>query len=499
MATGDRCKVAHTYNRRSELPEELQDSEEARGVWRAAQQASEGVPHQEANGWLIKYRMRASATSKLGDLYLHPPPDERGVTSKVVRSMSALHDVLLLRHEARVMGAAWQPPRQGHYVELLVEMQGAVPPPPETWLQCDGCGKWRHLPSTMVAAEQPELRWECSLNPEARYSTCEAEQQYSDDEIDRRLAQAPPGEAWRRATVRRVALDLGGRFQVSLSLPSESGAGRAGGVGGLGGVGAVGAVGAVGGEEERKEWLWKDSEGRRWRRVPGQPDPPPQPRVARAAVSRLGDRCSRAALLCAEPPAEGAAATYVLLREVPAGGGVAGDEGAAAGGDGSAAGGGVLLEAVAGGTVAGDSPFQAETLLRFLDPVGVSHWFLNRQRGGGGGGGGGGGVRARRCGQCAGCLVTDHCGACPACRNMVRFGGPGTAKQCCVHRKCSAPLPPSVPGGGAAGGRQRHDSGEAETEATRPVDKWALVGLGLESKAAATRPSARGGRLPLGC
>ena len=134
VATGDRCKVAHTYNRRSELPEELQESEEARGVWRAAQQASEGIPHQEANGWLIKYRMRASATSKLGDLYLHPPPDERGVTSKVVRSMSALHDVLLLRHEARVMGAAWQPPRQGHYVELLVQMRGTVPPPPETWL-----------------------------------------------------------------------------------------------------------------------------------------------------------------------------------------------------------------------------------------------------------------------------------------------------------------------------------------------------------------------------
>ena len=151
----------------------------------------------------------------------------------------------------------------------------------------------------------------------------------------------------------------------------------------------------------------------------------------------------------------------MLLRAVPAGGGVAGDEGAAAGGDGAAAGGGPLLEAVAGGTVAEDSPFPAETLLRYLDPEGVSHWFLNRQRGGGGGGGGGG-VRARRCGQCAGCLVTEHCGACPACRNMVRFGGPGTAKQCCVHRKCSAPILPSAAGGG---GRQRHDSGEAETEA----------------------------------
>ena len=111
VASGDRSKAAHSYNRRSELPEELKDSEEARAVWRAAQQASEHVPHQEANGWLIKYRMRGSGTSKLGDLYLHPPPDERGVPSKVVRSMSALHDVLLLRHEAR-MGTAWEPPRQ---------------------------------------------------------------------------------------------------------------------------------------------------------------------------------------------------------------------------------------------------------------------------------------------------------------------------------------------------------------------------------------------------
>ena len=78
VATGDRSKAAHSYNRRSELPEELKDSEEARAVWRAAQQASEHVPHQEANGWLIKYKMRGSGTtSKLGDLYLHPPPDER--------------------------------------------------------------------------------------------------------------------------------------------------------------------------------------------------------------------------------------------------------------------------------------------------------------------------------------------------------------------------------------------------------------------------------------
>ena len=77
-----------------------------------------------------------------------------------------------------------------------------------------------------------------------------------------------------------------------------------------------------------------------------------------------------------------------------------------------------------------------------------------------GGKGGKGGVRARRCGQCAGCLITvaDSCGECSACRNMVRFGGPGTCKQCCVHRQCSAlTLTPMRP----------KTSGEAETEVGR--------------------------------
>ena len=32
VASGDRSKAAHSYNRRSELPEELKDSEEARAV-----------------------------------------------------------------------------------------------------------------------------------------------------------------------------------------------------------------------------------------------------------------------------------------------------------------------------------------------------------------------------------------------------------------------------------------------------------------------------------
>ena len=51
-------------------------------------------------------------------------------------------------------------------------------------------------------------------------------------------------------------------------------------------------------------------------------------------------------------------------------------------------------------------------------------------------------------------MIKDHCGECWACKNMPRFGGPGTAKQCCVRRKCANPvLPAGSTGGGGGGGR----------------------------------------------
>ena len=72
------------------------------------------------------------------------------------------------------------------------------------------------------------------------------------------------------------------------------------------------------------------------------------------------------------------------------------------------------------------------------------------------------GKRSRRCGQCAGCLTQD-CGVCSACRDKPKFGGPGTAKQACVKRRCARPTLPAeqamlpevaahLPGGGGGGG-----------------------------------------------
>lgn len=43
--------------------------------------------------------------------------------------------------------------------------------------------------------------------------------------------------------------------------------------------------------------------------------------------------------------------------------------------------------------------------------------------------------RKRRCGVCEICQQPD-CGKCKACKDMVKFGGTGKAKQCCINRRC---------------------------------------------------------------
>jgi len=58
-------------------------------------------------------------------------------------------------------------------------------------------------------------------------------------------------------------------------------------------------------------------------------------------------------------------------------------------------------------------------------------------------GGAGAGMRARRCGACEACLLPD-CGLCANCLDKPRFGGPGTAKQACKHRKCLQPILPAA-------------------------------------------------------
>ena len=43
--------------------------------------------------------------------------------------------------------------------------------------------------------------------------------------------------------------------------------------------------------------------------------------------------------------------------------------------------------------------------------------------------------RRLRCGVCEACFKQD-CGNCSSCKDMIKFGGTGTKKQCCKERKC---------------------------------------------------------------
>lgn len=43
--------------------------------------------------------------------------------------------------------------------------------------------------------------------------------------------------------------------------------------------------------------------------------------------------------------------------------------------------------------------------------------------------------RRTRCKKCEACKQAD-CSMCSFCKDMVKFGGPGRAKQTCVMRQC---------------------------------------------------------------
>ncbi|CAD7699734.1 unnamed protein product [Ostreobium quekettii] len=56
----------------------------------------------------------------------------------------------------------------------------------ETWAMCDRCNRWRRLQSAT-----PDSPWYCSMNPDARFASCDVPQELSDEAIDQSLADAP--------------------------------------------------------------------------------------------------------------------------------------------------------------------------------------------------------------------------------------------------------------------------------------------------------------------
>ncbi|KAH9525168.1 hypothetical protein Btru_000523 [Bulinus truncatus] len=61
------------------------------------------------------------------------------------------------------------------------ESVGEIKLPDWTWVQCDTCLKWRRLPEETDPKSLPKL-WNCSMNEDALYNRCFAEQESEDEE-----------------------------------------------------------------------------------------------------------------------------------------------------------------------------------------------------------------------------------------------------------------------------------------------------------------------------
>ena len=108
------------YMAMRDVPEELQGSLEACRVWEAAKAASAHNRVTLVEGWRIEWKPRHGTSGKRGDLYMFQP--EGGSTGRPIRSLSALHDVLLLRHAASQGEELWAPPPRGALVEVRLDV-----------------------------------------------------------------------------------------------------------------------------------------------------------------------------------------------------------------------------------------------------------------------------------------------------------------------------------------------------------------------------------------
>ena len=97
--------------------------------------------------WKPRPKDQQKCGSKTGDLYVWPPDSKRaGATrgGKCLRSLSALIDLLTIRHEARVSGGAvWTPPLRAQLFEVWCEGTADDADEDADEAAAAPCGVWR--------------------------------------------------------------------------------------------------------------------------------------------------------------------------------------------------------------------------------------------------------------------------------------------------------------------------------------------------------------------
>ena len=127
---------------RKELDASMADDAESVAVWRAVSQMRRAqVPaNRTVEGWHLEYRIRGDKSGGKGDIYMHPPNNVMSGADHggAIRSMGALHEVLLARFEAKQSGRApWAPPALGEIVEVEVEKAAWKEGDAPAWFEAD--------------------------------------------------------------------------------------------------------------------------------------------------------------------------------------------------------------------------------------------------------------------------------------------------------------------------------------------------------------------------
>lgn len=126
---------------KKELDAVMADDTESIAVWRAASQMrhAQRPANRTVEGWHLEYKIRGNSSGGKGDIYI-TQPDGGFATDHggAIRSMGALHEVLLMRFEARQSGRApWAPPALGEIIEVEVEKAAWKEGDEPAWYEAD--------------------------------------------------------------------------------------------------------------------------------------------------------------------------------------------------------------------------------------------------------------------------------------------------------------------------------------------------------------------------
>lgn len=55
----------------------------------------------------------------------------------------------------------------------------------DSWVQCDGCNKWRRVPVAVANELSDDAPWHCQDNPNTAFGACTIPQELTNEEIDK--------------------------------------------------------------------------------------------------------------------------------------------------------------------------------------------------------------------------------------------------------------------------------------------------------------------------